>query len=344
MYEHVAHRASCEHIAQRLQDYFGLPVGTPDVRTFKTLLARYYAETYQRLLDKVAGGLIIHADETGAQVRGEGKGYVWVFTNMEEVVFMYRPSREGSFLHELFKGFHGILISDFYAAYDSLPCAQQKCLVHLIRDINNDIQAHPWDEELKTLASTFGQVLRRIMATVDQYGLRQRHLSKHKRDVEKFYRAVAEQAYRSEVAERYRQRLLEYQGRLFTFLDHDGVPWNNNNAEHAVKSFALYREVADRLFTEAGLNNYLVLLSLYVTCQYRGMSFLQFLLSQEKDIDTYCARMTQRKPLPTIELCPEGFTNSRRYPRSRFMLGDHDTTILGGDAEGADVAQVMSVI
>jgi hypothetical protein len=68
---------------------------------------------------------------------------------MEEVVFMYRPSREGSFLHDLFRDFRGVLISDFYAAYDSLPCAQQKCLVHLIRDINRDIQGNPWDEDLK---------------------------------------------------------------------------------------------------------------------------------------------------------------------------------------------------
>jgi hypothetical protein len=41
---------------------------------------------------------------------------------------------------------------------------------------------------------------------------------------------------------------------LFTFLDHDGVPWNNNNAEHAVKRFADYREMADGHFSEQGLN------------------------------------------------------------------------------------------
>ena len=35
-------------------------------------------------------------------------------------------------------------------------------------------------------------------------------------------------------------------------LDHDGVPWNNNNAEHAVKAFAYYREIADGQFTEDG--------------------------------------------------------------------------------------------
>jgi hypothetical protein len=30
---------------------------------------------------------------------------------------------------------------------------------------------------------------------------------------------------------------------LFTFLDHDVVPWNNNNAENAIKGFATMRRV-----------------------------------------------------------------------------------------------------
>src|SRR5215831_11045296 len=33
------------------------------------------------------------------------------------------------------------------------------------------------------------------------------------------------------------QPLLECSApQLFTFLDHDGVPWNNNNAEHAIEA------------------------------------------------------------------------------------------------------------
>ncbi len=31
------------------------------------------------------------------------------------------------------------------------------------------------------------------------------------------------------------------ENKLFTFLDYDGVPWNNNNAEHAIKHFAIFR-------------------------------------------------------------------------------------------------------
>ena len=54
----------------------------------------------------------------------QGKGYVWVFTHLEDVVDMFRPKREGDFLGELLKDLHGVGVSDFYAAYDALtlPC------------------------------------------------------------------------------------------------------------------------------------------------------------------------------------------------------------------------------
>jgi hypothetical protein len=205
-----------------------------------------------------------------------------------------------------------VLVSDFYAAYDSLDCPQQKCLVHLIRDFNNDLQGHPWDEELKALAGDFGSLLRPIMVTIDQQGLKQRHLENHKRDVDRFFDSVEGRLFQSDLAEGYRKRLLKYRGKLFTFLGHDGVPWNNNNAEHAVKKFADYREFADGLLTEAGLKQYLVLLSICLTCKYKGVSFLKFLLSWETDIDTFCRHPGKRRPVPAVELQPDGFISPRR--------------------------------
>jgi hypothetical protein len=249
---------------------------------------------------------------TEVHVKRVGKGYVWVFTSLEEVVYLYRPSREGDFLHELLKNFRGVLVTDFYAAYDSLDCPQQKCLIHLIRDFNQDIVGNPWDEDLKSLACAFGRLLSAIIASIDQYGLRQRHLSKHRRDVDRFFQTAAAKPFHSEVAEGYRKRLLKYRDKLFTFLDHDGVPWNNNNAEHAVKGFAYYREVADNLLTEAGLNQYLVLLSVYQTCKYKGVSFLKFLLSGETNIDLFCESGGKRV-LPAIELYPEGTASGRPH-------------------------------
>lgn len=312
MYEHVAHRTSYANIAETIKDCFRFSVFAGDVRTFKLLLSRYYDETYKQLLRNIVTGKILHVDETEVHVSRTGKGYVWVFTNLEEVFLVYRQSREGSFLNDMLSGFRGVLISDFYAAYDSLPCEQQKCLIHLMRDFNHDLLRNPWDEDLKSLASNFGRLLRNIMSTVDQYGLRHRHLGKHRREVEQFFRAIARHPYGSEVTQGYGKRLLKYRDKLFTFLNHDGVPWNNNNAEHAVKKFADYREIADGQVSEAGLNEYLVLLSIYLTCKYKGISFLKFLLSREKDVDAFRQRVNLRRPLPALELCPEGFVFSRR--------------------------------
>jgi predicted RecB family nuclease len=312
MYEHVAHRTSYANIAETIRDCLGFFVSRSDVRGFKLLLSRYYDETYKELLRRIVAGKILHADETEVDVSRTGKGYVWVFTNLEEVFLVYRQSREGSFLSEMLRGFRGVLISDFYAAYDSLPCEQQKCLIHLMRDFNHDLLRNQWDDDLKSLASAFGRLLRNIMATVDQYGLRQRHFGKHRRQVDRFFCTLASNPYGSEVTQGYTKRLLKYQDKLFTFLNYDGVPWNNNNAEHAVKKFADYRELVDGQFSEAGLNEYLVLLSVYLTCKYKGISFLKFILSREKDIDVFRQSVNCKRPLPSLELCPEGFLFSRR--------------------------------
>src|SRR5262249_10897341 len=162
----------------------------------------------------------------------------------------------------------GVVVSDFYGAYDSLPCKQQKCLVHLLRDFNSDLQANPYDEEFKALAAEFGGLLRPIIATIDRYGLKRRHLHKHREDVERFYRALAPRQYRSELAESYQKRLIKNEDKLFTFLDHDGVPWNNNNAEHAVRRFAYYRRLTDGRVNARCLKYYLILLSVYETCKF----------------------------------------------------------------------------
>ena len=66
-------------------------------------------------------------------------GYVWAFTSTEIVVYLYHPTREGTFLKETLGDFAGVLVSDFYAAYDSVTCHQQKCHLHLMRDINDDL-------------------------------------------------------------------------------------------------------------------------------------------------------------------------------------------------------------
>ena len=183
-------------------------------------------------------GPLIQIDETVAFVRDCPSGYVWVFASMDSVYYMFRPNREAAFLHETLLGFDGVLISDFFSGYDSLPCKQQKCLIHLIRDLNGDFRKNQFNAELKSIVTKFGILLRSIVDAIDKYGLRRRHLQKYLKDVDAFYQVLAETQYETEIAARYHKRLTRNRERLFEFLRHDEIPWNNNNAENAIKPFA----------------------------------------------------------------------------------------------------------
>jgi hypothetical protein len=252
-------------------------------------------------------------DETEVKLR-TGKGYVWVFANAEEVVYMYRPTRDGAFLPGLLKDFRGVLVSDFYAAYDALPCLQQKCLIHLMRDMNQELLSSPFDTELQSITGPFGTLLRAAVEEIDRHGLKKQHLRKHQQAVNCFFDGLAAQSFRSEAAESLRARLLKYRDKLFTFLKHDRVSWNNNNAENAIKRFAYYREGTVGCLKEAGLSDYLVLLSIYQTCRYKGVSFLKFLLSRQWDVDTFCEHPRRRGPALLIEIYPKGVTRSYFQP------------------------------
>ena len=255
-------------------------------------MTAFYKPLYAGILHSILGSPVIHIDETTAR-RRKVSGYVWVATSLDKAYYFYKPSREGSFLQEFLGTFSGVLVSDFYTAYDSIKCQQQKCLVHFIRDIDDDLMKNPLDTELKTMAQEFGCLLRTIIETVDRRGLRSRYLRKHKRPALRFLESVACTDFSSPLANKYKVRFQKSGRKMFTFLDHDGVPWNNNNAEHAIKRFAKYRRDADGRFTERTLEEYLVLSTVFETCEFNNVNVLKFLLSKETTLEGLL-RMTGR--------------------------------------------------
>ncbi len=277
-----------------LNEIFGFHLWRQNIGKFKAATAAIYQQTYERLLQNIVGGQLIQADETTANVEGSN-AYIWVFASLEEVVYIYTPSREGDWVQSLLKDFKGVLVSDFYAAYDSLCCPQQKCLVHLIRDMNADLMREPFNEEIKALVRDFGTVLKPIIGTIDRFGLKARYLRRHRAEAEAFFDRLSRCEYRTETAVRCKKRLEKNRSKLFTFLNYDGVPWNNNNAEHAIKAFVMLRRGLGGASSERGMKDYLTLLSVSETCRFKGVNFLDFLRSGVPDIDSFAANVKGRR-------------------------------------------------
>ena len=148
---------------------------------------------------------------------------------------------------------------------------------------------------MKRVARRFTCLLRPIVEPVDRVGLKSCCLRKHSATVERFYKELLADELRSEVAVKFRARFEKHREYLFTFLEHDGIPWNNNNAEHAVKPLAKLRHVFNGVTTEKGIQRYLILLSVCQTCKYMDVDFLDFLRSGEKDIHAFAESRRRRR-------------------------------------------------
>jgi hypothetical protein len=263
------------------------------VSRFVSCIAHEYQRSERLLLESLLHSPAVHADETRVNIRGVSH-YAWVLTDGKHVVFKLSDTRKISTIEPLLVGYGGVLISDFYSGYDSLACRQQKCLVHLIRDLNDDLWKNPFNEDYEDFVGTVRDLLVPIFEDVNRWGLKARFLKKHMKAVNRFYDKVIEVAEcRSELVEKYRKRFARYRESLFLFLTENGISWNNNMAERALRHLSVQQKISG-CFVGAGASEYLRLLGIFQTCRFQDKPFLQFLLSGEKDVDQFKVRKRGR--------------------------------------------------
>jgi hypothetical protein len=247
-------------------------------------ISQYYEKTEELIKQRLLVSTVIHADETPINIRGTTQ-YVWTFTNDLYVHFKLSKTRESSTAHEFLQSYSGILVSDFYAGYDAIQCRQQKCWVHLIRELNDDLWESPFDVEFEDLVGEIKSLIVPIMEAVQKYGLKKRHLNKFMKQVDQFYKkAIMDKDYKSELATKYQKRFTKYRDSLFTFLQYDGVPWHNNTAERALRHLTKQQQIS-LSFGEQVTHDYLRLLGIRQTLRFQGKSFFRFLFSHETNID-----------------------------------------------------------
>ena len=253
----IQYRNSYYKISEQLKESFDIDFQPTKILHTKSQFAQNYKSTFEEIINLVKSSSVIHIDETIFHIRNE-TCYIWVFTNIDAVFYLFKSTRESEFLKSLLSNFKGVLISDFYAGYDALEFPKQRCLIHLIRDLNDGLVKHQFDNEFKTIILNFSKLLTEITNTINKFGLKKRYLNKHNKSVVVFFEGVKEIDFETEICLKWQKRFASTRNELFTFLNYDGVPWNNNNAETAIKAVALYRREYDGLPTKNGIQEYVL--------------------------------------------------------------------------------------
>jgi transposase-like protein len=92
---------------QIMQKMFGYPLGQTTINRMIQRTVESYRDTYEEIRQRLAHGKLIHADETHVSVKGKDS-YVWVFTSMEDVIYIWSETRESSVATEILKNFNGV--------------------------------------------------------------------------------------------------------------------------------------------------------------------------------------------------------------------------------------------
>jgi len=288
IYQRIIHRLPYRIIIRAMGEMFNIGMSEASIINWMRYFAKYYTYTETLLIQNILKSPVVHADETKINIQGENH-YVWVFTDGKHVAFKLTETRKSTIAHEFLSDYDGILISDFYPGYDSIKCRQQKCWAHLIRDINEDLWKEPFNEEFETFVLEVKKLIVPILQTIQKYGSKKRHLNKFKKSIDLFYRKSIDQSvYSFEVTTRYQKRFQRYKDSLFTFMEEDDIPWDNNMAERAIRQLAVQRKISGSFYKHA-VPHYLLLLAISQTCRFQNKPFLQFLISKEKDVDEYKA-------------------------------------------------------
>ena len=137
LYERLERGGSWQGIRTTLNHVIHTKECVPTVKAFIDWIRNYETEmldVYDAFLDVIGQSSFAHVDETGIPMDGQN-WWLWVIVATEVVLYLPSESRGSDTIKDIFHEYKGILVSDFWSAYNKLNVEQQKCLEHLVREL-----------------------------------------------------------------------------------------------------------------------------------------------------------------------------------------------------------------
>jgi transposase len=271
---HEVTRLPLEQIQWLLTSFYKLKLSVGEiVRVLHTVAGRARA-TMAGLLEELRQSPLVHADETGWRQDGQN-GYLWSFSNERLRYFVCQRSRGSEVVRAVLgEGFSGVLVSDFYSAYNFLDCPHQRCWVHLLRDVHELREREPQDEALKQWAEALHELYLEAKATSQRVkGLSAMERMAARQVLEERLLALATPYLAADVPHRVLcQRIDRFLAELLTFVELSWVPPDNNAAERAVRPQVVARKISGGTRSPQGSATKATLASLFATWRLQGLN------------------------------------------------------------------------
>ena len=137
LYERLQRGGSWEGIRTTMDHVIHTKECVPTIKSFIDWIRKYedeMVEVYEAFLAAIKDSPFAHVDETGIPLDSTN-WWLWVIVATEVVLYLPSESRGSETIKDIFHEYKGILISDFWSAYNKLNVEQQKCLQHVVTEL-----------------------------------------------------------------------------------------------------------------------------------------------------------------------------------------------------------------
>lgn len=283
-------------ISELFQSLAGLRITESALAQSLQRMSEWLQVESDTILAAIRASPVIHMDETGWNVSGI-RHWLWAAVNKRLAYYRIARSRAAKVPKEILpETYGGILVTDFYSAYNKLSGRKQRCLVHLEREMHRCFLRDQSAEYLK-----YHKILKGIIqdARALKVSRKRFSLKRYLKQVSLIRRRLLRWACReheNKNLKRLSQRFMRHALEMLTFLEEPETPADNNLAERMIRPHVIIRNRSFQNRSDAGAKAHEIMMSLLHTLRLREESPLNFLRQA-------VLRHSQGNPTPILTLC-----------------------------------------
>jgi len=266
-YFHHVHHLSYERLEQVLDEVFGLQISQGAIDNILQRTAQRLEQEAEGIHHQVQNSRVVGSDETGVRVDGQNH-WQWVFQTSQASYYVIDKSRGTQVITDVMEeAVPEVWVSDLFSAQlSSKAQKRQICHAHQLRDLQYAI-----DTERSAFAYRMQELL-----------LRSQRLFKHRdtlpagvfqqqvRAIKQTCDVLLGMEVRTQIARRLQKRYVKHREHLFVFLYEEGVPFDNNGSERALRNSVVHRKVLAGFRSEWGACAYATVTTVIETARKAG--------------------------------------------------------------------------
>jgi transposase len=272
---HINARIPVRTIQSILKQMCSVHISIGEISDLMALIAKKGEPSLEAIKQEVRSSSCLHADETSWCENGRYK-CLWSLSTKFARWFHIDDRRTSQVALSLIGSqFSGVLVTDFYAAYNQIPGRHQRCWPHFQRALEQ-LRLHPlvdkpsqdWIDAVLDVWYK-GRDYRAYCLQQPLFGATVFDRERKRQELEQELYALAEPLLEADSAivpqATLARRIGLFLGELFTFVEFPEVPDDNNAAERAIRQAVIIRKICGGTRSEKGTLTKAALMSLFGT-------------------------------------------------------------------------------